>query len=60
MRVRGGSLAIRPDISRRMFDGDRQRVGSLGLLCFAAISCALPVAASPAPFLQVAPLASTA
>jgi hypothetical protein len=35
---------------------DRQRVGAIGLLCFATIACALPVAASPAPFLQVAPL----
>ena len=35
---------------------DRQRVGALGLLCFAGMACALPVAASPAPFLQIAPL----
>jgi len=34
----------------------RQRLGALGLVCFAAIAYALPVAASPAPFLQVAPL----
>jgi Domain of unknown function (DUF5658) len=35
---------------------DRKRVRALGLMCVAAMACARPAAANPAPFLQVAPL----
>jgi len=35
---------------------DRKRVGALGLMCVAAIVCARPAAAGPAPFVQVASL----
>ena len=35
---------------------DRKRVAALGLMCVAVIACARLAAASPAPFLQIAPL----
>lgn len=35
---------------------DRSRVVAFGLMCLAAVLCAPPAAASPAPFFQVAPL----
>jgi hypothetical protein len=35
---------------------DRKRIGVAALMCITAIACARPADASPAPFLQVAPL----
>lgn len=35
---------------------DRKRIGVAVLMCITAITCARPAGASPAPFLQVAPL----
>jgi hypothetical protein len=35
---------------------DRKRIGVAALMCITAIACARPAGASPAPFLQVAPL----